>query len=293
MPLTGLYTALVTPFVKGKFSLPDFRNLLRLQVEGKVDGVVVGGTTGEALALTIEEFTTMINAAVAESGSVRVFAGVGSYDPAKAVEKTRLAHDLGVDGMLDVTPFYNKPTQSGLVEYYERIADSTDRPIILYSVPSRTGVEIAIDTVVKLRKGHGNIVAIKEATENCSRIETMGRIFDGDDFSLLSGNDSMTLPFMSLGAVGVVSVISNLMPSKMSKFIALANGGDFHGALGLYREMCPVIGKLFLETNPLPIKFLLKFSGIISSAECRPPLGELGEKSVAELANLLAQGQDS
>ncbi|MDR2737665.1 MAG: 4-hydroxy-tetrahydrodipicolinate synthase [Puniceicoccales bacterium] len=285
MLLGGLYTALVTPFSGDKLALADFRNLVETQSDGGVDGVVVGGTTGEAPVLTREEFVTLIGIANEVAGTTKVIAGVGSCDTKQAVEKTKIAHDLGVYGMLAVTPYYNKSTQSGLIEYYGRIADATDRPIILYSVPSRTGVEIAVETAARLHERHRNIVAIKEASENCSRVEEMVRVC-GEGFSVLSGNDSMTIPFMSLGATGVVSVMSNLMPLEMANIVASACVGDFRRALMAYRSVLPVMSKLFIETNPLPVKFLLKAKGVISSEKCRSPIGELSKKSIGELSNL-------
>jgi 4-hydroxy-tetrahydrodipicolinate synthase len=285
MLLKGLYTALVTPFIDGKLSLEDFKKLLMSQSEGFVDGVVVCGTTGESPVLTDEEFTILVETTVAASGRMRVFAGVGSCDTAKAVEKTKIADSLGVTGVLAVTPYYNKPTQSGLIEYYDRIADASDKQVILYSIPSRAGVEISIDTVAKLRERHSNIIGIKEATESCARVDVMSRNL-GPDFAVLSGNDSMTLPFMSLGATGVVSVMSNIMPREMAAMVRLAYAGDFHGALNTYRAIAPVMDKVFIEANPLPVKFLLQKQGIISSNECRSPLGALSEKSIAELTKL-------
>ncbi|MDR2779454.1 MAG: 4-hydroxy-tetrahydrodipicolinate synthase [Puniceicoccales bacterium] len=287
MPLKGLYTALVTPFSKEALALEDFKILIKQQVNGGVDGVIVAGTTGESPVLTEEEFITLVEIAKMEAKHMDVFVGVGSCDTKKAVEKTKIAHDLGASGFLVVTPYYNKPTQLGLVEYYSKIADSTDRPIMLYSVPSRTGIEIAIDTVSKLREKYSNIVAIKEASESCSRVEKMVKAF-GNDLVVFSGNDSMTLPFMSLGAVGVVSVMSNIAAREMAHLVKLAADGNFHRALQEYQSLMPVMSKLFIETNPLPIKFLLHSKNIISSAECRSPLGRLGEKSMAELSNLIA-----
>ncbi|MDR1891210.1 MAG: 4-hydroxy-tetrahydrodipicolinate synthase [Puniceicoccales bacterium] len=287
MSLKGLYTALVTPFLNEAVEFGDFKNLIKQQADGGVDGIIVAGTTGESPVLAQEEFVALVETAKAEAGQMNVFVGVGSCDTKKAVEKTKIAHGLGADGFLVVTPYYNKPTQSGLVEYYGKIADSTDKPIILYSVPSRTGVEIAIDTITKLREKYSHIVAIKEASESCSRVEAMVKNF-GKDLVVFSGNDSMTLPFMSLGAVGVVSVMSNIAAREMASLVKLASDGNFRGALKEYQVLMPIMSKLFIETNPLPIKFLLKSKNIISSAECRSPLGKLSEKSMAELANLVA-----
>ncbi|MDR1595740.1 MAG: 4-hydroxy-tetrahydrodipicolinate synthase [Puniceicoccales bacterium] len=287
MLLKGVYTALVTPFINGGLAFADFEGLIATQSDGGVDGVVVCGTTGESTSLSDEEFVNLIEIAVSKAGRMRVLAGVGSCNTADAVKKTEVAHDLGVTGMLAVTPCYVKPTQLGLLEYYDRIADATDKPIILYSNPSRAGVEIAVDTIVKLREQHGNIVGLKEATENCGRVEKIVSIL-GEGFSVFSGNDSMTLPFMSLGAVGVIGVIPNLEPQLMSSLVALARTGDFRGALRLYHTILPVMGKLFIETNPLPVKFLLKAKGVISSEECRSPMGRLSEKSIVELSELAA-----
>ena len=260
--LSGVLTALVTT-----------------QIGSGVSGVIVAGTTGESPVLSDDEFKLLIEVALSEIGDkIKVFAGVGSCDTVKAAAKTKLAHNLGVDGMLAVTPYYNKPTQSGLIEYYDKIADSTDKPIILYSVPSRTGVEIAVNSAKILHKKHKNIVAIKEASENCGRVEQLANLFN-ENFSVLSGNDSMTLPFMSLGATGVVSVVSNVKPREMSEVISLA-------LLKKYRPLIQIIKNLFIETNPLPIKYALEKYGIISSSECRSPLGHLQDSSRAILSDL-------
>ena len=284
--LSGVLTALVTPMLASKIDEKSFRKLLKTQIGSGVSGVIVAGTTGESPVLSDDEFKLLIEVALGEVGDkIKVFAGVGSCDTVKAAAKTKLAHNLGVDGMLAVTPYYNKPTQSGLIEYYDKIADSTDKPIILYSVPSRTGVEIAVNSAKILHKKHKNIVAIKEASENCGRVEQLANLFN-ENFSVLSGNDSMTLPFMSLGATGVVSVVSNVKPREMSEVISLALAGNFKEALKKYRPLIQIIKNLFIETNPLPIKYALEKYGIISSSECRSPLGHLQDSSRAILSSL-------
>lgn len=288
MILKGVYTALVTPFINGNIAIDDFKHLISHQINGGVDGVVVCGTTGESPVLTENEFCSLLRTAVeAANDKIKVFAGVGSCLTEHAVKKTKLAHDIGVDGMLAVTPYYTKPTQMGLCQYYSEIASATDKPIMLYSVPSRTGVEIGVDTAMKLHDKFSNIVAIKEASENCSRIEEITHQ-NNQDFFVFSGNDSMTLPFMSLGAVGVVSVMSNLQPREMSNMVRLAYASDFRNALSVYHSMLPTMSRLFIETNPLPVKFLLKQAGIITSDECRPPLGQLSASSKKSLMSLVA-----
>lgn len=288
MILKGVFTALVTPFINGNIAIDDFKRLISQQINGGVDGIVVCATTGESPVLTEDEFTLLLNTAVeTTNGKIKVFAGVGSCETSHAVKRTQLADKIGVDGMLAVTPYYNKPTQAGLYQYYGAIASTTNRPIMLYSVPSRTGVEISVDTALQLHNDFSNIIAIKEATENCSRVEQMTHR-NNSDFFVFSGNDSMTLPFMSLGAVGVVSVMSNLQPREMSNMVRLAYASDFRNALSVYHSMLPTISRLFIETNPLPVKFLLKQAGIITSDECRSPLGQLSESSKRYLMSLLS-----
>ncbi|MDR1255758.1 MAG: 4-hydroxy-tetrahydrodipicolinate synthase [Puniceicoccales bacterium] len=282
----GVYTALVTPFIDGELSHECLGKLIDFQIESAVAGIIVCGTTGEAPTLSQGEYEDILHYAV-ERAAVRtkIFAGVGSFDTKQALNKTKLAHKLGLDGMLAVTPYYNKPTQIGLVEYFRRIADATDKPVILYSVPSRCAIEIAVDTVKTLASECKNIRAIKEATDSCARVDALREAVPAD-FAIFSGNDSMTIPFMSLGASGVVSVASNLLPREMSATVEHARRGDFAKALGEYRKIYPLVNKLFIETNPLPIKYLLHKRGFIKSSECRSPLGRLCEKSIAELNKL-------
>ena len=286
MTKCGVYTALVTPFVDGAVSYECLKALLDLQIAGRVRGVMVCVTTSEAPTLSKDEYQEVLRFVVEHvAGRIEVWAGVGSNDTKTAVERTILADKLGADGIQAVTPYYNKPTQAGLIDYYGQIARATDKPVMLYSVPSRCGVEIAVDTVCALRREFSNICAIKEATDNCARIDAIREVVD-DEFCIFSGNDSMTLPFMVLGARGVVSVMSNLFPGEMSRMVELAHLGKFGEALVLYRKIYPVMNKLFIETNPLPIKFLLRQAGIIKSAEVRSPLGELSKKSKELLENL-------
>jgi 4-hydroxy-tetrahydrodipicolinate synthase len=282
----GVYTALVTPFVGDAVSYNCLDKLLDLQVAAGVRGIVICGTTGEAPTLSHDEYAGVLEHVVGRiAGRVKIFAGVGSFDTRQALAKTRLAHELGLGGMLAVTPYYNKPTQIGLIDYFSRIADATDKPIILYSIPSRCAVEIAVDTAKTLAARHGNICAIKEATDSCARVDALREAIP-ENFAILSGNDSMTIPFMALGGVGVISVLSNLFPRQVVSMVERAHAGDYGGALAEYRKTYHAMSKLFIETNPLPVKYMLQRSGIIDSCECRSPLGELSGKSIAELDNV-------
>jgi 4-hydroxy-tetrahydrodipicolinate synthase len=282
----GVYTAVVTPFAGGELSYDCLKRVIDTQISAGIRGVVICGTTGEAPTLSQGEYEEILGQAVEYvAGRIKVFAGVGSFDTKVAVSKTELAHGIGVDGMLAVTPYYNKPTQTGLIEYFRRIADATDKPIILYSVPSRCAVEIAVDTVRILSTECKNIRAIKEATDNCARVDAI-REATPANFTILSGNDSMVIPFMALGASGVISVASNLLPLEVANVVEYAHSGDYRAALGEYRSIYPIVNKLFIETNPLPIKYLLQKKGTIASSECRSPLGKLSEKSTRELDGL-------
>ncbi len=282
----GVYTALVTPFINGEVSYDCLKNLLDTQIRGGVQGVVVCGTTGEMPTLSKEEYQTIIKFVIGHvSGRIKVWAGVGSNNTKAAVSNTIIADHLGVDAVLAVAPYYNKPTQAGLIDYFEQIAMATTKPVIMYSIPSRCGIEIAVETIKTLYGRYKNICAIKEATDNCARVDAIREVVD-ETFTILSGNDSMTIPFMSLGAKGVVSVMSNLYPSEMVQMVEYVHVENFKEALGIYRKMYPVMNKLFIETNPLPVKFLLKKAGIIKSEDARSPLGTLSAKSIDLLTNL-------
>ena len=287
MKLQGVFTALITPFVHNEIDIATFKKLVQSQVSGGVSGIVVCGTTGESPTLTEDEFKLLVKTAIVESHhQIKVFVGVGSCNTSVAVHKTQWAHEAGADGMLVVTPYYNKPTQVGLLDYYSQIAEATDRPIILYTVPSRCGVEIAISTAMTLHQRHPHICAIKEASPQCRRVEKLSSF--SENFFVLSGDDGMTLPFMSLGATGVVSVASNLYPREMAQMVAAAQGNDFHTAKKIYDKLLPTMDLMFIETNPLPIKYLMAHFGKITSSECRSPLGQLSDESIQKLSNIPA-----
>jgi 4-hydroxy-tetrahydrodipicolinate synthase len=267
---SGTYSALVTPFLAGKLDLASFEHLLTTQQH--LEGVIIGGTTGESPALDNGELEMLLKEALGQRmPSLKIIAGTGSNVTQHAVIKTQLADNLDVDAILVVAPYYNKPSQEGLFHHFSTIAQNTRKPIILYSVPSRCGVEIAVETVAKLHEKHLHIVGLKEATEQCSRVDAL-RAALGEHFFILSGNDSMTLPFMALGACGVISVASQLLPNEVQKLVQSMLHGAMAEARTLQQIMIPLFRDLFLESNPVPIKHLLARQKIITSYETRLPL---------------------
>lgn len=270
----GTYTALVTPFKNGLVDAEAYAALIERQVEAKVEGIVPVGTTGESPTLTHDEHLRVIEMAVRRArGRTKVIAGTGSNSTAEAIEYTQAAEKLGADAVLLVAPYYNKPTQHGLVAHFTAIARSTDLPIMLYSIPGRCGIEIAVETVARLAAEAKNVVAIKEAGGSVDRVSRLRQALP-DTFDILSGDDGLTLPFMSVGARGVVSVASNLMPAEVKAMVDAARAGDFAGAGRMHQKYYGVFSDLFVESNPVPVKAALAAKGWMSE-EVRPPLAGL------------------
>ncbi len=268
---TGTYTAIVTPFKNGKLDETAFERLIEFQVKGGVDGIAPAGTTGESATLSYEEHIAVIQKSVEFArGRIKIMAGTGANSTAEAVYLTRAAEEVGADASLQVSPYYNKPTQEGLYQHFKAIARATKLPIVLYSVPSRTGVEIGVETVRRLAQDCKNIVAIKESGGSCDRVSQL-RAALGPKFSILSGDDSLTLPFMSVGAQGVVSVASNVIPREVSQMVKLFLSGNAAGARRLHEKYYPLFKDLFIETNPGPIKAALAIMSRISE-DYRLPL---------------------
>ncbi len=287
-PLTGTITALVTPFNRHEVAYRDLEKLVEYQVKGGINGLVPVGTTGESPTLSHEEHMDVIRAVItAARGRVPVIAGTGSNSTHEAVELTRQAHAAGADGVLVVTPYYNKPNQEGLFAHYCAVAEATDRPIILYSIPSRCGIEISVPVVERLRARYKHVRWIKEAGGNVDRVDQLKRAL-GSDITVLSGDDVLTLPFMAVGAEGVISVASNLVVREVAQLVRLALDNDFTKAAKLHRQLYPLFKALFLEPNPVPIKAALARAGLISSPSVRLPLCEIGSANHAELVKALA-----
>lgn len=288
-PLTGAITALVTPFHGKDVSFGDLKKLVEHQIRGGIDGLVPVGTTGESPTLTSEEHLDVIRATIEFArGRVPVIAGTGSNSTAEALEYTRLSDEAGADAVLVVTPYYNKPSQEGLFRHYAAIAEATDLPIILYSIPSRCSIEIGVPLVERLRSRYPNIRWIKEAGGSVDRVDLLKRAL-GDDITVLSGDDSLTLAFMASGAEGVISVASNLIPREVSRMVRLARDNDFRAATKLHRRLYPVFKGLFIEPNPVPVKAAMARAGIISSDAVRLPLSPMEPASTAALLKALRE----
>ena len=286
--LTGAITALATPFRGKAVSFADLKKLVDHQVRGGIDGVVPGGTTGESPTLSNEEHMDVIRATIEFArGRVPVIAGTGSNSTTEALELTRMSDEAGADAVLVVAPYYNKPSQEGLFRHYSAIAEATDLPIILYSVPSRCGVEIGVPVVERLRSRYPNVRWIKEAGGSVDRVDQLKRAM-GDDIVVLSGDDALTLAFMASGAEGVISVASNLVPRDVTRMVRLMQEGDFSGALRLHRRLYPLFKALFIEPSPVPVKAALALARIIGSDEVRLPLCRMEPANRAVLAKAVS-----
>jgi len=287
--LTGTITALVTPFRDGRISYEDLKKLVAYQIKCGIDGVVPVGTTGESPTLNWEEHMDVIRFVIAEArGRVPVIAGTGSNSTHEAVELTRLSHDAGADAMLVVAPYYNKPSQEGLFRHFSAIADATDKPIVLYSIPGRCGIEISVGVVERLRAKFKHVAWIKEAGGSVDRVDQLKQALGGD-LVVLSGDDSLTLPFMAVGAEGVISVASNLYAREIGRMVKLALADEFAKAAKIHRTLYPAFKTLFIEPNPVPIKVALQRAGIIHSAEVRSPLCDMSAANAEVLEQMLAK----
>lgn len=274
----GTYTAIVTPFRDGKIDEPALRQIIEMQVKGGVDGIVPVGTTGESPTLDYEEHAQVIELSVQFArGRTKVIAGTGGNSTSEAIYLTERAAKAGADASLQVAPYYNKPTQEGLYQHFRHVAASTKLPIILYSIPGRCGVEIAVDTVARLARGCKNIVGIKEAGGNADRVSQI-RAAAGAKFTILSGDDSLTVPFMAVGAHGVISVASNIIPKQVSSMVRAFAKGDARAALKMHDAWYPVFKDLFIETNPVPVKAALVMMGVVQE-EYRLPLVPMSQKN--------------
>lgn len=285
---SGVLTALATPFARGAVSYPCLERLVAHQINGGVQGLVAVGTTGESPTLSHEEHIAVIAATVKFAGGrVPVIAGTGSNATEEALFLVRMADEAGADAHLQVGPYYNKPSAEGMFQHFSAIAAATAKPVILYSIPSRCGVDIPVEVVVRLAERHENVVAIKEAGGSCDRVDQIRHAL-GDRIRILSGDDSLTLPFLSIGATGVVSVASNVAPGGVSEMVRHALGGDFAGARLLHIRHHPLFKALFIESNPAPVKYGLQRLGVFESDAVRLPLVPATERARAAMDQALA-----
>src|SRR5215208_2029150 len=270
---SGAMTAMVTPFRDGKVDESRLREQIEYQISNGIDGLVPVGTTGESPTLDFPEHERVIELTVqVAKRRVPVIAGVGGNATTEALELHSFAKKVGADAGLSVNPYYNKPTQEGLYRHFMTLAAKVDLPIVLYNIPGRTGVTMSPQTVARLAK-HPNIIAIKEATGS---LDLASEITTECDLPILSGDDSLTLPLMSIGGVGVISVASNLLPAQIKKMVSLAQGGNFAEAAIIHRRLFPLIKSLFLDGNPVGVKYAMKIAGT-DTGELRLPLVEASE----------------
>ena len=282
----GTFTALVTPFRDSSIDVSAFEELIEAQINAGITGVVAVGTTGESPTLSGDERAQVIRLAVARANKrCLVLAGTGSNSTHHAIAETRTGEKLGVDAALLVAPYYNKPSQEGLFRHFKAIADGTSLPIMLYNIPGRCGVDILPETVERLAKECRNIVSIKEASGSVERVGELRRRLP-ETFTILSGDDSLTLPFMAVGAAGVVSVASNLFPSEVCALVRTCGAGDLKAAERLHRKFLPLFKDLFIEPNPVPVKTALGWRGAMSP-EVRLPLVEMSEANQTRLRKTL------
>lgn len=285
MIFRGVATALITPFTEGNIDEKGFEKLLSYQLASGVDAVVVLGTTGEPATMSQDEKEQVISLAVKKlKGNMPVIVGAGSNSTAAAVESCRLAESLGADGLLIVTPYYNKCTQTGLIRHYSAIAASTDLPIICYNVPSRTGVNMLPSTFSELAD-IPNIVGIKEASGNMEQIIEYVRIC-GDRAAVYSGDDSLTIPTMAMGGMGVISVVSNVCAEYVTAMTRAFDGGDLQKASSMQRDMLPLVRAMFSEVNPIPVKYAAYLKGFCDGS-LRLPLTEISDENARKLEDLI------
>ena len=280
----GAATALVTPFIDDKVDFKSLETLVDKQLEGNIDALIVNGTTGEPTTMTHFERTAVAGAVIEHvKKRIPVILGAGSNNTYTAIEYAKENEQLGADGILTVTPYYNKCTQSGLAAHYKAIADSVDLPVIMYNVPGRTGVNIAPETCLKLA-GYRGIQAIKEASGNLHQFMELSRLVRGK-LDIYSGDDGLVYPLLALGAIGVISVASNVCPRYMHDMVYKYFEGDTETSLNMQHKIEPLVGALFAEVNPIPVKCALKLMGLIPDDYMRLPLTR--SEKVAEMRQAL------
>ena len=282
----GCGTAIATPFDDKGVNEKEFEKLIEFQIQNNVDSIIVCGTTGEATTMTQQEKDNAIKCAIRTSnGRVPIIVGTGSNSTSQAIQNSKRAKDLGADGILVVTPYYNKCTQKGLVEHYTKIAESVyPLPVIMYSVPSRTGVNILPKTCYELSKIE-NIVAIKEASGNLSQIAEIAQLC-GNNLNIYSGNDDQILPILSVGGIGVISVLSNIFPKETHDMVSEFLSGNIEKAKNLQLKYIPFIKALFSEVNPIPVKAALNLIGY-NFGTPRLPLTPISEENLKIIENEL------
>jgi len=282
----GSIVAMVTPFRNGKIDEPKVRELVELHVTNGTDAIVPCGTTGESPTLSHDEHHHMVELTVAAAaGRIPIIAGTGSNSTVEAIGLTKHAERAGATGALVVNPYYNKPTQEGLYQHFRAVAESTALPILVYNIQGRTAVNIETDTMARLARDCRNIVGVKEASGSLDQMSQV-ILACGPDFSVISGDDNITLPLLAIGGRGVISVIANIVPRETSEMVHAALDGDWKRARELHYKLFPLARAAFLETNPIPIKEAMAMAGMLEP-EFRLPMCRMGEANRAKLAGIL------
>jgi len=288
MEYTGALTALVTPFKDGTIDEQAYRNFIEWQIESGINGVVPCGTTGESATLSHDEHKEVIRICIDQvKGRVPVIAGSGSNNTAEAIELTRYAKAAGADAALMITPYYNKPTQEGLIAHFKAIAHEVSMPFIVYNVPGRTGTNLLPQTLGRMAREIPEVVGVKEATADLKQAAEIMEIC-GEDFIMLSGDDFTILPFLALGGKGVISVISNIEPAKVSQMCAACRENNWNQARSLFYDLSPLTRAMFLESNPIPVKTAAAMMGKMEPT-LRLPMYPLSQDHTQELETLLKQ----
>lgn len=284
--MQGAMTALITPFKNNKVDEETYAKLIQRQIDNGIDWVVPVGTTGESATLTHDEHKRCIEIAVevCKGTNTKVLAGAGSNSTHEAIDLAKFAEEKGADAILSVSPYYNKPTQRGLFEHYKALANSINIPVVLYNVPGRTCSNIDVDTAIKLFNEVENIVAIKEAT---GKIENVVALCAKSDISVISGDDAINYPIMATGGRGCISVTSNLLPNRIADLIHSALKGDFDTSRAINEELYDINKVLFIESNPIPIKYAMYEAGLLPTLEYRLPLVEPSEENKKKIKEIL------
>ena len=285
----GVLPAIITPFKRNpsmSLDVPGLERNIGFLLSRGIHGIVPCGSTGESATLTFEEHEKVIEVTVEKiNGKIPVLAGTGSNNTAEAVRLTKAAKDIGADGVLVISPYYNKPNRSGLIKHYEKLAD-LDIPVVMYNVPGRTGQNLEPDLIAELAQ-HPNIVGIKEASGNIGQISRIIEETQDDDFAVISGDDNITLPILALGGSGVISVAANVDPARMVALYEAMKHGDYQKALVLHYAMSPLFRSMFIDTNPIPVKKAVELAGL-AGGPVRLPLDELDTKKTDQLRKIIA-----
>jgi 4-hydroxy-tetrahydrodipicolinate synthase len=282
---SGVYTALITPFKDGKVDCESLGKLIETQYNAGVDGIVPCGSTGESSTLSHEEHEAVIEFCVkCAKGKMKVLAGTGSNSTSEAIRLTKSAKNAGCDGALVISPYYNKPTQKGLYIHFKAVADAADIPIVLYNIAGRTGVNIAPETMAKLAGDCKNIVGVKEASGSLDQMSQIKSLIP--DFELISGDDGLTLPLLSIGGCGIISVITNIVPGEITALVKAFNDGNLAQAQKIHYKLLPLIKAMFIETNPIPVKTAAGILGLCRG-DLRLPMCEMEETNKEKLKKAL------